>query len=386
MITRSLNFVLAGRRPHSVWSPQGARLRKSLGTSLFIALLGVAGCPAASGPSSVGAKTTCSAASLALADDAVVGVFDGKTLTYQDLGPEVKRAEEKALRQYCDAVSGVRRVAFDNHVTEALVGAEAKKAGKTNEEWVRGEVDKRVPEPADADVQAFYDKQKTAMGDQLPPLDVVKPQVVGFLKREKSEAAVEEVISGLLKSASVQKKLPDVRSPPLEFPVGKNTAVKGKAGSKVVVVEFADFQCPYCSKAGDNVKELVTKYGDRVEFQYRNFPLRQMHPNAQRAGEIAQCAGEQGKFWAVHDTFYANQSSLEEENAKKLAKEAGVDDTKLNECLAAGRGAAQVDEDVAKGELAGIEGTPSFFINGRSYTGNPTVAGLAQALEEELKL
>jgi protein-disulfide isomerase len=347
----------------------------------------VAGCPAASGPASVGGvKTSCAAASLALNDETTVAVFDGKTLTYKDLGPDVKRAEEKALRQYCDAVAGVRRIALENHVTETLVGAEAKKAGKTNEEWVRGEVDKRVPEPSDADIQAFYDKQKAAMGDQLPPLEMVKPQVIGFLKREKSESAVEEVISGLLKNASVQKKLPDVRSPPIDLNASGTTAVKGKAGAKVKVVEFADFQCPYCSKAADIVKELSAKYGDRVEFQYRHFPLRQMHPQAQRASEIAQCANEQGKFWPVHDSLYANQSGLEEENAKKLAAAAGVDEAKLTECLAAGRGAAQVDEDVAKGELAGVEGTPSFFINGRSFTGNPTVAGLASAIEEELKL
>ncbi|MDP2344501.1 MAG: DsbA family protein [Deltaproteobacteria bacterium] len=354
---------------------------------LGVVALGVAGCPAASGPSSAGGiKTTCSAASLALGDETPVAVFDGKTLTYKDLGPEVKKAEEKALRQYCDAVAGVRRIALENHVTETLVGVEAKKAGKTNEEWVRGEVEKRVPEPTEADVQAFYDKQKAAMGDQLPPLEMVKPQVVGFLKREKSEAAVEEVISGLVKTATVVKKLPDVRSPPIDLSASKTTAVKGKAGAKVKVVEFADFQCPYCTKAADIVKELSTKYGDRVEFQYRHFPLRQMHPQAQRASEIAQCSGEQGKFWEVHDALYANQSALDEENAKRLAKEAGVDETKLTECLAAGRGAAQVDEDFAKGELAGVEGTPSFFINGRSFTGNPTVAGLASAIEEELKL
>ena len=362
------------------------RHRASLFAVAALVGVGVAGCPAASGPSSAAGKSTCSAASLALTDDAVVGVFDGKQLTYKDLGPEVKRAEEKALRQYCDAVAGVRRIALDNHVTEALVSAEAKKAGVSNEDWIRAEVDKRVPEPTDAEVQAFYDKQKSAMGEQLPPLDMVKPQVVGFLKREKSEAAVEEVIAGLMKTASVTKKLPDVRSPPVDLTAGKNTAVKGKAGAKVQVVEFADFQCPYCTKAADNVKELTAKYGDRVEFQYRHFPLRQMHPQAQRASEIAQCAGEQGKFWEVHDALYANQSALDEDNAKRLAKEAGVDETKLTECLAAGRGAAQVDDDVAKGEIAGVEGTPSFFINGRAYSGNPTVAGIAAAIEEELKL
>lgn len=355
----------------------------ALGASAFAA----AGCPASAANRAVGAgpAASCDAASLAIEDNFVVGSFNGQTVTYKDLGPEVKKAEEKALRQYCDAVAGSRRIAFENHVTEALVGIEAKKANLGNDDWVRTEVEKKVPEPTDAEIQAFYDDQKKAMGDQLPPLDVVKPQVIGFLKREKSEAAVDTLITSLMDGANVKKSLPDVRSPPLDLKNGAHTASKGKVGAKVHVVEFADFQCPYCSKAAESVRQLVAKYGDRVEFSYRHFPLKQIHPNAQRASEIAQCAGEQGKFWEAYDALYANQTALEEANAKKIVVGVGVDEAKLTECLSAGRGAAQVDEDVAKGEYAGVEGTPSFFINGHSFQGNPTVGGIGQAIEEALK-
>ncbi len=359
--------------------------RVVFGAALSTVIGAVAGCPAASGRAAGGHATSCDGASLAIEDSAVVGSFNGQNVTYKDLGADVKKAEEKALRQYCDAVAGSRRIAFENHVTEALVGAEAKKANLANDEWVKAEVEKKVPEPTDADVQKFYDEQKQAMGDQLPPLDVVRPQVVGFLKREKSEAVVDELIQSLMTTANVKKQLPDVRSPPLDMKNGKNTPSEGKVGAKVHVVEFADFQCPYCSKAAANVKELVKKYGDRVEFSYRHFPLKQIHPHAQRASEIAQCAGEQGKFWIAYDALYANQTQLEEENAKKVVVGVGVDEAKLNECLSAGRGASMVDEDVAKGEYAGIEGTPSFFINGRNFQGNPTVSGLGQAIEEALK-
>ena len=152
------------------------------------------------------------------------------------------------------------------------------------------------------------------------------------------------------------------------------------------VVEFADFQCPYCSRAADTMRELTAKYGDRVEFSYRHFPLRSIHPHAQRASEIAMCAGEQGKFWEAHDALYAHQDNLEESAAKKAVADIGVDTAKLDECLSAGRGAAQVDEDAKKAEEVGIEGTPSFFLNGRQFAGNPTVTGLSQAIEEELGL
>lgn len=355
------------------------------GTALTLAV-GCAQSGKSSTTSTPGLKASCADASLALADTTVVGKFNGQPVTYSDLGPELRRAEERALRAYCDAVFTTRTTALDNHVTETLVEAEAKKAGQSADEWVRAEVDKRVPEPSEADIQAFYDKQKGAMGEQLPPLEMVRPQVVAFLKREKSEAAVTEVIDALKKNAKLEKSLPDVRSPPIDLAAAAHTGVKGARGAKVQLVEFADFQCPYCTRAAETVKALQEKYGDKVEFQYRHFPLRQIHPQAQRASEIAQCAGEQGKFWEVHDALYANQQALDEQSAIGHAVAVGVDQAKLTECLSSGRAAAQVDVDFKKGEEAGVEGTPSFFLNGRKFEGNPTPAGLSQAIDEALRL
>jgi len=114
-------------------------------------------------PSSApGLKASCADASLALADTTIVGTFNGQPVTFKDLGPEARRAEERALRTYCDAIYTTRSVALDNHVTEALVEAEAKKAGLSADEWVRAEVEKRVPEPSDGDIQAFIDALQMA--------------------------------------------------------------------------------------------------------------------------------------------------------------------------------------------------------------------------------
>jgi protein-disulfide isomerase len=362
--------------------------RHALALAAVVGATLVAGCPAtpnAAAPRVGAGATSCEGASFSLPDDSVVGSYNGQNVTYKDLGPELRRAEEKALRQYCDAVAGTRRIAFENHVTEALVGAAAKQANQSNEDWIRAQVEQKVPEPSEADVQKFYDEQKAAMGDQLPPLDVVRPQVVGFLKREKSEAAVDEIVSGLQKGANMKLTMPDLRSPALDLANAKHTATKGSTSAKVKIVEFADFECPYCSKAADTMRAVVEKYGDKVEFSYRHFPLRQIHPNAQRAAEIAQCAGEQGKFWDAYDALYKNQRALDEASAKQTVVGAGVDEAKLTECLSSGRAAAQVDEDFKKGEYAGVEGTPAFFINGRQFQGNPTPSGISQAVEEALR-
>jgi len=104
----------------------------------------------------------------------------------------------------------------------------------------------------------------------------------------------------------------------------------------VKVVEFADFQCPYCSRAADAVRELSAKYGDKIEVAYRNFPLRTIHPFAQHAAEVGQCALAQGKFWEMSDKMYSDQSKLDEDSLTASAKEVGLDTAKLDECSSPG--------------------------------------------------
>ena len=358
--------------------------------SLFaIVLLPSAACSTAAtqgGSSFAGAgRTGCEAASLALADDAVVGSLNGTPVMVKDLGPELKAVEKKALREYCDTLASARRQALDNHITEKLVEAEAKKTGKTGDEWVREQVMAKVGEPSDAEVQAFYDERKKGAPEgAIPPIEAVKPQIVAILQRDKSEKAIAELVDGLQKTAAVERKLPDIRSAAVEIKTEAHTPVKGKAGGKVRVVEFADFQCPYCSRAADSMRELAAKYGDRVEFSYRHFPLRSIHPQAQRASEFAVCAGEQGKFWELHDALYADQEKLDENSLREASGRVGVDGKKLDDCLGSGRASSAVEADFKAGESIGIEGTPSFYINGRPFLGTPNVQGLSAAIEEQL--
>jgi protein-disulfide isomerase len=324
----------------------------------------------------------CNGASLALSDDVVVGKLDGQPITYKDLGPEAMAAEKKALFEYCDAVHATRATALDNYVTEKLVEKAAKAAGQSPDDWMQAEVQKRIPQPSDAEIEAFY-KARARPG--APPLEEVKGQVVMMMQREKSEDAVRDILEGIKKGVSVEKTLPDVRSPPRDVAVTEHTARKGGSErAKVRVVEFADFQCPYCSMAANTVKELTAKYGDKVEFAYRNFPLRSIHPNAQRAAEFAQCSQAQGKFWEMHDKLYAAQDKLDEESMRASAKEIGLDEGKLDECLQSGKGAADVDADYKTGESLGVEGTPTFFVNGRQHVGAATVEALSATIDAEL--
>ena len=328
----------------------------------------------------------CSGASLALGDDAVVGKLDGKAITIKDLGDDAKHAEQKALWEYCDAVFTTRNQALDNYVTEKLVDKAAAAAGKPTDEWMQAEVQKRIPQPSDTEMQAFYEGRKRP---EMPPFDKIDPslkgQIVMVMQREKSEEAVHGIIDDLKKGVAIEHSLPDVRSPPRNVDVTEHTAVKGSKLAKVKVIEFADFQCPYCSKAADAVRQLSAKYGDKIEVAYRNFPLRTIHPFAQHAAEVAQCAQAQGKFWEMSDKMYSDQQALDEESLKASAKAVGLDEGKLNECLSSGKATAEVEDDVKKATDLGVEGTPTFFVNGRLHAGAPTLEGLSQVIDAELK-
>lgn len=339
---------------------------------------GTAAKPAAS--SAGRAAASCEQASLALPEDAVVAELEGQKITAKDLGPELAAAEQKALREYCAGIDQNRRMALDNYVTERLVKKAAAAAGKGEDEWVREQLMTKVGEPTDEEITKFYEARKSP---DAPPLELVRPQVAAAIQREKAEGAIRSIIDELKKGSGVKEMLPDVRPAPVDLTAPAYTAVAGKKGGKVQVVEWADFECPYCSKAADTLSELKKKYGDRVEFSFRHFPL-SFHPNARKAGEYAQCAGQQGKFWQMHDEIFKNQSSVAEEDMKRHAQTIGLDQAKLDACLASGQGAKEVEQDYQQGLQIGIEGTPSFFVNGRPHTGAPTVEALSAAIEAEL--
>ena len=164
--------------------------------------------------------------------------------------------------------------------------------------------------------------------------------------------------------------------------------VLGNPDAPVTIVEFADFQCPFCARfekdAFVGIKEQYIKTG-KVKFVYRDFPLTAIHPMAQKSAEASECADEQGKFWEYHDIVYAGQEILSMENLKKWAGEIGLDTMRFAECLDSDKYADEVNKDAADGQAAGVQGTPASFVNGRLVSGAVPFAQFQQIIEEELK-
>jgi protein-disulfide isomerase len=360
------------------------------GMLVCFALSSMLGCPAPAsttgttvraGPSA-GKSTGCDGARLSLEPGAVVATVGGEPVTVEKLGGDLQVAEERALRSYCDAVSEARRAALENHVNDLLVERAAKKEGMTPQEFVQGRVMAEVKPIPEEELRRFYDANKN---DDAPPFELVRPQVEQAMQREQIERAIGGLLSSLRAEANVEERLPDVAAPPYDIAITATTATKGAgASAKVTVVEFADFECPYCSTAADAMRTLAGRYGDRVRFAYKHFPL-SFHPNARRAAEYAHCAQEQGKFWDFHDKAYANQRMLDDATLREHTVTTGMDSAKLEECMASERPARAVAADMELGQQAGVEGTPSFYINGRAYRGNPTPEGIGAAIEEALK-
>jgi protein-disulfide isomerase len=143
---------------------------------------------------------------------------------------------------------------------------------------------------------------------------------------------------------------------------------KGPKTAKVTIVEFSDFQCPYCSRGKKVMEEVVAKYGDKVRLVFRDFPL-DFHDKAQKAAEAGQCANDQGKFWAMHDWMFDNQQALDIPALKGAAKTMGMDSTAFDSCLDSGKHAALIKKNTKDGQEAGVRGTPAFFVNGVFLSG-----------------
>lgn len=153
-------------------------------------------------------------------------------------------------------------------------------------------------------------------------------------------------------------------------PVTADDHVKGGQNAKVTLIEYSDFQCPFCARHYDTMNKIAKDYGDKVRIVYRHFPL-SFHPEAQKAAEASECAGEQGKFWQMHDAiFEANLAGeMSVEKWKEKAKKLGLNTKQFNDCLDSGKYVEKINQQMASGSAAGVEGTPATFVNGELVSG-----------------
>ena len=168
----------------------------------------------------------------------------------------------------------------------------------------------------------------------------------------------------------------------LTLPVGKRDHIRGPADAAVTLVEYGDYECPHCGRAYPIVKTIQKQLGPKLRFVFRNFPLRESHPHAEQAAEAAEAAGAQGKFWEMHDRLFERQFALDGEYLIEYAGDLGLDVARFRTELSSGAYAPRVREDFRSGVTSGVNGTPTFFINGVRYDDSWEFEPLLAALED----
>lgn len=177
---------------------------------------------------------------------------------------------------------------------------------------------------------------------------------------------------------------PQVAGARVEVSTSPDDPVRGNPQAPVTIVEFSDFQCPFCARVEPTLKQILKDYQDQVRLFYKDFPL-PIHQNAQNAALAALCAKEQEKFWEYHDKLFENQEKLGVLDLKRYAQELGLATTQFNSCFESKKYQAQIDQDIKDGQAAGVQGTPAFFINGRLISGAQPFENFKAIIEEELK-
>jgi protein-disulfide isomerase len=208
----------------------------------------------------------------------------------------------------------------------------------------------------------------------------VKPQLKTAIERETKNKRAREIFEQLKKAGGYQLVLKGPAK------ARKNVAAlgpaRGPANAPITVIEFADFECPYCAKVLDTVEAVFAAYPGKIRFVFRHYPL-SFHQKAPKAAEAAACADEQGQFWKFHDALFSSQE-LEVDALKLQAKASGLDEKKFDACLDSGHGQAVVKRDLADGQLAGVSGTPAFFINGVMLSGAQPEEAFRKVIDQEL--
>jgi protein-disulfide isomerase len=265
---------------------------------------------------------------------------------------------------------------------EKLIGAEAKKANLSVEEFISKKVVGKIT--ISSSEYAKFVKEKGIPDEQLKQHPEYKERINQFLENQKKQEAVQKYLAKLTKSSPVEVYFKKPVMEKITVDIG-NAPIMGKKDAKVQVVAFSDFQCPYCNKGADVSHQIVKKYGSKVAVSFKHYPL-PFHQQALPASEMSMCVNKEStaKFWKFHDLVFKNQDKMDVDNLLKFAKEAGADQAKVKECFDKGEFKDIVKADMEYGNKIGVRSTPTFFVNGQMVAGALPLEQFAEIIDEEL--
>jgi len=267
----------------------------------------------------------------------------------------------------------VRSDALDKLVKRRAVEALASQRGVDVDTLVQAEAEALGP-ITNEDVVHFYNENSARLRGAT--LADVAPNIRQHLEQQRAVAAVD----------AIRARTPiTITLEPPRVDVAADGPSLGPETAPVTIVEFSDFQCPYCRQASPQLRALTERYPTQVRLVYRHLPLESIHPRARAAAEASACAEEQGLFWEYHDLLFANAQALSDQDLKRYAEQVGADPARFAACVESREYAGKIDADVAAAQAISVTGTPAFVINGIVVFGLQSEDGLDQLIRDELE-
>lgn len=304
-------------------------------------------------------------------DDGPLAEVAGTPITEADLDiqGELIQLDQQAYQ--------IRQRALEAMIAERLISAEAEKRGVSREELIAQEITSKIEDPTDLEVEAFYEQQRARI---QAPLEQVRPQVVQVLRQIREQQARSEFVDELRGEYEVA-----VHLDPPRLPVNLDGApMRGPEDAPVTIVEFSDFQCPFCRRVQPTLDQVQQKYGDQVRWSFKDLPLLSIHPEAQKAAEAARCAGDQGKFWEYRAAMF-DANAISSELHGRTAEDLSLDQNAFQSCLDSDKYKGAVEADLAEAQGLGLSGTPAFLINGVLLSGAQPFDEFEKVIDAELE-
>ena len=300
----------------------------------------------------------------------VVAVVNGHSLTRADL--DKRESAELTQAQYKYYLT--ERQAVEKLIDDEVVADQARKDKLSVDELLQRKVYSQLKTPSDSDLRAIFEVMQT---DQ--PYEKVRDDLKEQIMQRRRDKARKAYIEALRKQDNAQVMLD---SPSVQV-AATGAPTIGPTNAPVKVIEFADYQCPYCKQVHPELLKLREEFPQQMVLVYEDFPL-PMHPFAEKAAEASHCADEQGKFWEYHDGLFQHSGPLDADALKSVAQSLGLDQAKFSQCLDSGKEAPTVAKGLAEGHKLGLTGTPTFFINGHMIAGATKYDALKEMVAHQI--
>ena len=330
---------------------------------------------------SAGAAAAQQPANTAQQSTGVAQVGD-RVITLQDVENAWKELEPAEHAKAMQSLYDDRRRVLDRLIAGMLIEKAAAEQKVTVAQYMSAEVAKRRTAVTPEAIEAFFKANQAQM--QGNPLEKVRDSIRQFLEQQDAQNAQQAIVTELRKRADAPVIRVTLDPPRSTVATSPTDPVRGNPAAVVTLVEFSDYQCPYCGRVTPTIAKLRAAYGDRLRVVWKDFPLTDIHPQAFKAAETAHCAGDQGKYWEFHDRLFANQKALDVPALKEHAAAVGLEAAAFGACLDDSRHAARVRKGMDDGRVLGVGSTPTAFVNGRAVVGAVPYETFQAVIEEEL--